>query len=288
MVPALRTLTNMSKSMDYVIQRAEKQQPNNIMKLLKESSGFEGVGKYDVHQVMEEKYVDCWSLPIVNLTTIAISLPEIQKDIVERLLRSVSEGLTYVRHVEETLNTSDEYVIIQKATETLWLEVEIYQRWLGNKLLKPAQQFNTPKEIVQWFSDIANNMVTKAESKNKESSAICMSAFANSMYRITQTILISHRANIDEASQKELFGQLSSMISCILAACLANLPQVITTKCHTSVIEKREASVHTVAQLLGETMHIMNSLQDRQLPSLNHDELPFIVKWWACFLQPSP
>ncbi|CAH1452455.1 unnamed protein product [Lactuca virosa] len=100
------------------------------------------------------------------------------------------------------------------------------------------------------------------------------------MYRITETILLSYYSNIDEVSQEELFAQLSSMIADILAACLTNLPQVIAMKCHTSFIEKREASVQVAAQLLGKTTQIINILQDRELPSLNDtDQLAFIDKW---------
>ncbi|KAI3731247.1 hypothetical protein L1987_62435 [Smallanthus sonchifolius] len=289
-----RTLKSISKSVNRVIQKAKKQQPNNLMKLLEECSGFEGVGKYDVHQVPslpEEKYVDCWSLPVVTLTTIAISLPNVQKDMVDGLLRSVSEGLTYVTLVEETLNATDEFVIIQNAARRLWLEVEVYHKWLGNKLQNPSHQVNPAREIVQWFSDTAKNMVTEVENKNIEGSnddSLYISVSAKSMYRITQTILVSYHDNIDQISQEDLFVQISSMISHMLAACLTNLPQVIAMKCHTNVIEKREASVHTAAQLLGETMHIINNLQDRQLPNLKPDELPFIDKWRDLFLHPSP
>ncbi|XP_076913049.1 uncharacterized protein LOC143571538 [Bidens hawaiensis] len=292
MEPAQRTLTRMLNCMNHLLQRAEKQQPNNLMKLLQESSCFEGVGKYDVHQVPEEKYMDCWSLPVVTLTSIAISLPNIQKNKVDRLLRSVSEGLTYAKHVEETLNASDEYVAIQKVSRKLWLEVEVYHKWLGNKLPIPTHQFNTPKEIIQWFGDTAKNMVTEVESKNMKGSddgSLYTSVSANSMYRITQTILLSHHVDIDQVSQEQLFVQLSSviLISQILAACLTNLPRVIAMKCHTSVIEKREESVHTAAQVLGETMQIINSLQDRELPGFNPDELPLIDKWHDWFLHPS-
>ncbi|KAJ0764649.1 hypothetical protein HanPI659440_Chr08g0294521 [Helianthus annuus] len=291
---AERTWTGISKSVNHVIQKAEKRKPNNLMKLLEESSGFEGAGKYDMHQIpplTEEKHAHCWSLPVVTLTAIAISLPNIQNKMVDGLLGSVREGLTYVKHVEETLNASDGYVSIQKAARTLWLEVDVYHKWLGNKLQNPAHQVYTTKEIVQWFSDTAKNIITDVESKNQkgsDDSSIHMLVSANSMYRITQTILVSHHANIDQVSQEDLFVQLSSIISDILAACLTNLPRVITMKCHTSVIEKREESVHAAAQLLGETMQIINILQDRELPSLSPDELAFIDKWRDCFLQISP
>ncbi|XP_076953836.1 uncharacterized protein LOC143628037 [Bidens hawaiensis] len=283
-----KTLTCISKSVDCVIKRAEKQQPNNLMKLLEESSGFEEIGKYDVQCIpplTKENYVDCWSLSIVTLTTIAMSFSNIQKTKVDRLLRSVSEGLTYVKHVEEMLNATDEYVTIQKAARTLWLEVDVYHTWLGNKLPNPANKLNTPKETVQWFSDTAEYIVTE-NMKGSDDSSLYTSISANSMYRITQTILASHHADIDQVSQEELFVKLSSVISQILAACLTNLPRVIAMKCLTSVIEKREESVQTAAQLLGETMQIINSLQDRELPSLNPDELPFIDKWRECFLHP--
>ncbi|XP_076905316.1 uncharacterized protein LOC143561045 [Bidens hawaiensis] len=275
---AERTLKSISKSANHAIQKAEKNKPKNLIELLEEYSGFEGVGKYEMYQVIqvppltEEKYVDSWSLPVVTLTAVAISLPNIQKDIVDSLLKSVSEGLTYVTHVMETLNATDEYVSIQKVARTLWLEVEVYHKWLGYKLPNPDLRVNATKEIVQWFSDTAKNIVTKAESKNIKGSddhdkALYMSVSANLMYRITQTILFSYHADIDQISQEELFVQLSSMISHILAACLTNLPRVITMKCHTSAIDKKEDSVHTAARLLGETMDIIDSLQDRVLPS---------------------
>ncbi|KAF5795105.1 hypothetical protein HanXRQr2_Chr08g0335811 [Helianthus annuus] len=62
MVLAQRTLTSISKLVSRFIQKAENQQPNSLMKFLEESSGFEGVGRYDMHQVLplpEEMHVDC-------------------------------------------------------------------------------------------------------------------------------------------------------------------------------------------------------------------------------------
>nr|GFA11100.1 hypothetical protein CTI12_AA298070 [Tanacetum cinerariifolium] len=112
---------------------------------------------------------------------------------------------------------------------------------------------------------------------------------ANSMYSITQTILLFYQdTSTAELRQEVLFARLSSMISGILAACLTNLPQVIAMKCHTSFIEKREASVYATAQLLSETTQIINNLQDRELPSLNPDELSFINKWCDYFRDQFP
>nr|GEW93317.1 reverse transcriptase domain-containing protein [Tanacetum cinerariifolium] len=112
---AERTLKGITKSFNLVIRKAEKQQPENLMKLLEESKAFEGVGKYNNHHIRPlpaEEYLDCWSLPLISLTAIAISLPKILNDIVARLQSSVSEGLTYVTVVEESLNATDDYVSI--------------------------------------------------------------------------------------------------------------------------------------------------------------------------------
>ncbi|PWA96409.1 hypothetical protein CTI12_AA040060 [Artemisia annua] len=279
MEPAERTLKGISKSMNRLIQRAEKKQPKKLINLLEESESFEGIAKFDRHHVpplLPTEYPDCWSLPLVSLTTIATSLPNIQNDIVKSLLISVSEGLHYVILVEETLNATNEYVSIQKAAKMLWLEVEVHHKWLGYKLKDHVPQVNTARNILEWFRDTAKNEteVTSVDIEDSDNNSVCKSLCANSMYRITQKILISYQDTNNEVRQEELFAQLSSMISGILAACLTNLPQVIAMKCHTSSIEKREASVYAAAQLLGETMQIINKLQDRELPSLNPDEFP--------------
>ncbi|PWA60621.1 hypothetical protein CTI12_AA326940 [Artemisia annua] len=289
-----RTLKSISKSANRLIKKAEKQQPSNLVKLLRESKGFEGVGKHDslhIPPLFAQDYPDCWSLPLVTLTAIAISLPKIQNNIVDRLLSSVSEGLAYVTLVEESLNANDEYVSIQKAAKVLWLEVEVSNKWVGVNLKNHAPEVNTAGLILQWFKNTVKNMVTEVQVidiKSANDNSIYQSICANSMYRITESILFSYHTNIDELSQEDLFTELSSMIADILAACLTNLPQVVVTKCHERVIEKRESSVNATVQLLGETTQIINNLQDRELPDLNPAELPFIDKWRDYFNCLSP
>ncbi|GJU58654.1 hypothetical protein Tco_1236420 [Tanacetum coccineum] len=112
-----------------------------LRKLIEVSKGFKGVAKYDslhVPPLSTEQYLDCWSLPLITLTAIAISLPKIQNDIVDRLLRSVSDGLTYVTLVEESLNATDDYARVQKAAKVLWVEVEVSNKWIGNNLKNRA------------------------------------------------------------------------------------------------------------------------------------------------------
>ncbi|XP_023756894.1 uncharacterized protein LOC111905430 [Lactuca sativa] len=280
---AERTLKRISYSFERIIKKAEKQQPYNLMKLVEGYRGFRRAEKFDSHHVLSlllEESPSCWSLPLVTLTTMAISLPNIKKDRVDCLLSGVSEGMVYVTIVEDSLNATDDHVIIQKAAQTLWLEVEIYQKWLGNKLRKPVPLANTAGQILLWLRDTAKNMVTRVESrdtKGQNDSSKFWSISASSMYRITEMILHSNHAHVDKVSPEELFEQLSSMIADIFVACLTNLPQVIAMKCHSSEIEKREASVYAAAQILGETMQILNTIQDSELPSLNPDDLVFIV-----------
>ncbi|XP_023748371.1 uncharacterized protein LOC111896628 [Lactuca sativa] len=290
-----RALKGILKSVNDLIKKAEKQQPKNLMNLLAESQGFEGVKQLDNHHVkslLSEEYLSCWSLPLVTLTAIAMSLTNIQRNTFDSLLSGVSEGLLYVTLVEESTNATDDHVVIQRAAKTLWVEVEIYHKWLGNRLQKPTPQAITTIGILRWLSDTAKSIVTEVGSTDiggRNDKSKFRSISANSMYRITETIMLSYDANlINQLSQEELFGKLSSMIADILAACLTNLPHVIAMKCHTSVIEKREASVQAAAQLLGETTQIINTMQDRELPTLNHDELVFIEKWHAYLKLPFP
>ncbi|KAI3523304.1 hypothetical protein L1887_01365 [Cichorium endivia] len=289
-----RTLKGISKSVNHLMQKAEKQQPQNLMKLLSTSRGFEGVEKFDscrVGSVVLEEYLNCWSLPLVTLTSITMSLPNIQKKKVDCLVGGMSEGLVYVKLVEKNLDAIDDHVSIQKAAQSLWVEVEVYHKWLGHRVSKPKSRVNTPGQILQWLRDTAKDMFDKVENtdiRGRNDNSKYRSICANSMYRITETILLSYNTNIDELSQEELFEKLSSMIADILAACLTNLAHVIAMKCHTSAIEKREASVQAAAQLLGETTQIINNLQIRELPSLNPDELAFIDKWRAYLENPLP
>ncbi|KAK9071319.1 hypothetical protein SSX86_009887 [Deinandra increscens subsp. villosa] len=301
---AERTLEGLSKSVKKLIQKGKTSQPEilNLMQLIEEKStrAFAGVEKFDnidpnrVPYVLSKvKYQDCWRLPVVNLTTIALSLPKVEKNEAESLLMSVREGLEYVTLVEESLNVTDDNLTVQKAAETLWQEVNDYHKWLGNNLQDPSSQVNSPasddgvntpafelqtaREIVEWFRKKAKEVLS-TEGQNDDS--IHKSICAISMYRITKTILLTHHTNSeDKVNQKELFDSLSTTIADIIAACLINLPQVITMKCHVSVIEKREESVKDAAVLLGETTQIIKTLQARVIPVMNPSDLPFIDKW---------
>ncbi|KAM0018085.1 hypothetical protein Hdeb2414_s0027g00695231 [Helianthus debilis subsp. tardiflorus] len=226
---AKRTLEGLSKSVYQLIQNDENREANdNFLKLIEQSStrNFQGVAKFDnidkyhMHHVpfllQKVEYQDCWSLPVVTLTTIAVSLPGIESE-VDNLLNFVREGLRYVTLVEENLNASDDYVNVQDAAKTLWKEVDIDHEWLGHKLQDPSSKGETTRQIVDWYMDKAKNIVY-LEDTSRNDDSIGRSMCANSMYRITKTILITYFTNTDgEVSQRELFDNLSSMITDIIA-----------------------------------------------------------------------
>ncbi|GKD31289.1 hypothetical protein Tco_1242067, partial [Tanacetum coccineum] len=77
------------KSVERSIQNAEKQQPSKLMKLLENFRDFEGVKKFDILLVQSLPgldYPNCWSLPVVTLATIALSLCKIQPSTLKNIL----------------------------------------------------------------------------------------------------------------------------------------------------------------------------------------------------------
>ncbi|GJX80410.1 hypothetical protein Tco_0328559 [Tanacetum coccineum] len=71
----------------------------------------------------------------------------------------LGEGLSYTHLVEESLNISSEYVNIQKATITLWNEVENNCKWLKNSLSNNDFEGKTATKILKWFADKAEEIV---------------------------------------------------------------------------------------------------------------------------------
>ncbi|XP_076956843.1 uncharacterized protein LOC143632151 [Bidens hawaiensis] len=259
---AERTPKGISNSMNHFILKAEKEQNNNLIELLKKSTGFKGVEIFDSDHVqplmLHVELVNSWSLPIVTLTCIAVVLPNILKDTIENLFKSVGKGLSYTHLVEESLNRSREYVNLIKVSMALWHEV-------GNK------------------SEV-NESSTGELVENPSNTLIA----ANSMYRITQTILLRHQSNTELITNKQLFAHLNGMIADVFSACFANIPRVITMRCHESVIDKREASVKVAARLLGKTRKIIERLETLELPNMDEEKMAYTDEWRLYLKQSIP
>ncbi|GJX34454.1 hypothetical protein Tco_0246011 [Tanacetum coccineum] len=291
---AERTLKGISNSMNSFILKAEKVQNIDLLKLLETSTSFDGVEKFDTVQIQplhSVKLVNSWSLAIVTLTCIDVALRRIPKDVVENLVKSVGDGLSYTHLVEESLNVSSEYVNIRKAIINLWHEVENNCKWLKNTLSKNDFEGKTTLEILNWFAGKSKAIVIKI---NKSFNGKMMEKVpeeliaANSMYRIAQTILLRDQSNTEPLSIEQLFAHLNGMIADILSACLTNIPRVITMKCHESMIEKREASVKVAAKLLGKTTKILERLETLELPSMDDDKMAYIDEWRLHFNRSIP
>ncbi|KAJ9550028.1 hypothetical protein OSB04_022571 [Centaurea solstitialis] len=279
------TVKGISNSMNRLIRKVNMEQHNDLLELLRTSTDFDGVEKFDTDQVqslLRVEPVNSWSLPIVTLTCIAVSVPNIRKDRVKRLLKGVGDGLSYTHLVEESLNCGIEYVNVGRATMNLWHEIEDKYKWLGNTIERNANKGKTSMEILQWFVDKARVIVIEIKENTKDELVESLPGnliVANSMYRIAQTILHTYQSNIESISEERLFDLLCCMISDIFSACFTNIPRVIAKNCHESVIEKREASVEAATKLLGRSMEIINNLEARELPSIDQEKMAFIDEW---------
>ncbi|KAL8235459.1 hypothetical protein R6Q59_021559 [Mikania micrantha] len=111
----------------------------------------------------------------------------------------------------------------------------------------------TAKEIVREINGSINGEIV--ENTPKELIA------ANSMYRVTETILFRYESDTEQINEEQLFALL---------------------------IEKREASVKDAAKLLGKTAKIIESLETCDLPSMDPDKMAYIDEWRLYLKQSIP
>ncbi|XP_022865108.1 uncharacterized protein LOC111384988 [Olea europaea var. sylvestris] len=216
-----KTVKNIWNEVDKLIRTGKSQQPKNLIKLQSKSNNFNGVREFDSNHVPSlhsQEPSNCWSLPVVTLTCIAIALPNIPSYRGNQLLRSVGEGLSSLKVIEKALYRNGALVNIRNAADI--------------DLCKSNAQGKTSKETLEELSNVAemtvmqflrytNNLVM-VNPLNWPDRIIA----ANSMYRISRTILLAY----DSYQRDGLFDHLSIMIADILAARLTNLPDVITVR----------------------------------------------------------
>ncbi|KAG8378857.1 hypothetical protein BUALT_Bualt07G0028300 [Buddleja alternifolia] len=288
------TLGNVCKEINYIIQKGKMHKPKSLLNFFYKSRNFNGVKEFDSHQVPSlhpEDLPYCWSLPVVTLTSIALALPNVEKNNTTCLLNSVTEGLSIMKLVDKNFGRKGSLANIRTAANIVWVGVEIYHKWQGKDLHETSLKGKNSKEILEELSNKAEKTVLEFKRDAREShmknplnwptNVIA----ANSMYRISRAILLTRGVESDK-TDGALFEQLSIMIADIMAACFTNLGRVITMRCHSNGIEEMEKSVRKAALLLGETEEVLGLLQQRELPVLlAPDQAAYIEEWRALFQQ---
>ncbi|KAH6770638.1 hypothetical protein C2S52_015441 [Perilla frutescens var. hirtella] len=288
------TLENICNEVDEVIRKGTMRKPKNLLKLLSKSSSFRGVIEFDSYQVPSLHAQDlpyCWSLPVVTLACIALALPNVDKNKSSFLLSSVTEGLRLVKLIDKTLDRKGGIANIRKAADVVWVKVELYHKWQDEDLRETSLKGKNAAEILHELFYKAEKTVLEFQRNARD----CLMKnplnwpanviAANSMYRVTRTVLLNHGGSESHETDEALFEKLSMMIADILAACLTNLAYVITVKCHRNAIEEREKSVRKAALLLGETEEILVLLQQRELPISAPSKAADIEEWRALVKQ---
>ncbi|KAL5979846.1 hypothetical protein ACLOJK_038957 [Asimina triloba] len=229
-----------------------------------ESRGHQGQQSADRE---EKEPSDCWALPLVTLTSIALAIPCAQGDQIKQLLRDgLSEGLKYVRHVDKSLDSQGRLAKVREAADIAWQGAHLYNQWLDVDLAAFATERGGPKNVIERLANKGSSYEAEVESLVKGRGdmksglrwpprALALYSMAN----ICKSILITDsNFIIDDADA--LFKQLHVVISDMLGACLAELPRALYIQCHNSSVEGKEDRVMDAAYLLGEAENILKAL----------------------------
>ncbi|KAG7027439.1 hypothetical protein SDJN02_11452, partial [Cucurbita argyrosperma subsp. argyrosperma] len=273
------------------IQKGQKKKPKILIHLLEGtimSRGFKGVAEFDNLQVPcldSQQPQNCWMLPVVTLTVIATSLPNMNRRLIKHLLRAVNEGLKYIRLIEDHLDTKGDFINLKKAAEIVWLGIDLHHKWLDIDIHKISHHKESPKEVLEQLSNCAKKIYS-AEKKTNQHLCLKLSPSkwpikvlaANCMYRISESMLLKYEKKYGHSSE-QLFTEIEAIIGAIMGACLTNLEKVISTKCSNSAIEKREKSVRKAAYILGKTGNILKLIEKTTLPALDPHQMESIEEW---------
>ncbi|KAH6809464.1 hypothetical protein C2S51_027247 [Perilla frutescens var. frutescens] len=250
------TLRNIFKEMDEIIKKGKNRKPKNLLDLLSKSCNFNGVREFDSSDQVPQQIPYC----------------------------CVTEGLRYMKLIDKLLDKKGQLAKVRAAADAVYVGVELKRKWLDKNLDDIASQGENAEEILEYLIQDSERRVLKLKKDPRYWPRKVIAA--NSMYRVSKTILLNHQGGKSVKTDMELFEKLSIMIADILAACLTNLPRAIIKMCHRDAIEKREKGVRKAAMYLGETEEIIALLQERDLPSvLTTNEAAYIDEWRAKYSQ---
>ncbi|KAL0456933.1 UNVERIFIED_CONTAM: hypothetical protein Slati_1032500 [Sesamum latifolium] len=283
---------SISDEVDEVFEIGRTQRSNSLLQFLSQSHSFNGVIAFDSNQVPSVHYREP---PNCSTGGDTDKQTAIRRESVDGLLSNIRRGLSYAKLIEKCLYNSGDLANIRKAAE-IWTEVELHRKWQGVDLGKLSRESENSKKSLENLATVA--VKTVLDFKRKTGGCLMMSnplnwpdniVSANSMYRISQTILSIYNQSDHHDDQQQadqhLFQLLSDMIADILSACLTNLSRVITIKCHHNAIEERERSVGEAALLLGETEDILELLWRRELPISSDSEQAAYIDGWRSVME---
>ncbi|CAA2992520.1 Hypothetical predicted protein [Olea europaea subsp. europaea] len=275
-------------SINSSIKKGAKHQPRYLIELMENSTSFEGVSKFESDQVSPiicTEPLNCWSLAVATLTSITIALPNVQNEKRNQFLRGVIEGFKYVRLTEKSLDAHKKLVSSTSAADFTWVSVELRRKWLDMDLHKIARISKSSKETLQNLAnrseEILKEFMSRMNGNAMESSVDLPEniVIANSMYKISNSLLLVHEESYNSASDTQVFERFSVIVADIFVACLTNLPHAILEKCNNSAIEKREKIIREATNLIGETQDILKALQKREIPNILPDRSIYIDEW---------
>ncbi|XP_022856526.1 uncharacterized protein LOC111377632 isoform X1 [Olea europaea var. sylvestris] len=203
-----------------------KYQPRYLMELMENSTSFEGVLEFEsdlVSPIILIEPLNCWSLSVATLTSIMISLPNVQNEERNQFLRSVIEGFKYVRLVEKSLDVHKKLLSSTSAADFVWVVVELRHKWLDTDLQKLARVSKSAKETLQNLANKSEAILKDFTSKLNENameSPISLPKnviIANSMYKISNSLLLVYDESYHSASDTQVFERLSVIVADIIA-----------------------------------------------------------------------
>ncbi|KAL6220319.1 hypothetical protein ACLB2K_008075 [Fragaria x ananassa] len=266
-----------------------KEEPENLLKLLQKSTfsqSFKGLAEFDSDQVPSldsEEPPNCWALPVVTLTSIALALSSNNSCSIEMLVDGLNQGLMYINAIDDHLDHKSDLTNTRKAANIVWLQVDLYHTWLDVDLKNLSLLGKSPREVLKELAETAKSRFEESKRKRRDKFGCVMDVSpskwsvkelaSNSMHRICQTLLLN------QTCDDRLFEALVVMISDIVGACLTNSQKVIAMKCFNSKIEEREATVRHAVHTLGKTEMILEIVNKGIPPDLDPQRMGCIDKW---------
>ncbi|XP_043694494.1 uncharacterized protein LOC122645230 [Telopea speciosissima] len=276
-----------------------KNHPCHLIKLLQKRSNaynsvglFKGVLEFDSYLVPPIRTSDCeipappncWTMPVVILTSIANSLGHSNKERMKSLIDTVREGLRFTKFIEDNLEDKS-LISVRDAAEFLWVGMDYCTFFIDinlHKDLSSSQGFSmssSPEEILKKLANAGKGCVLRSKEKLLGVPHVLWPIeviIGYNLYRVCESILLDEEKyqTIDK-----LFDWIEHTIADLLGACLPNLPHALYAECALTNIVEAEERFKKAAYVLGQFQEIIQILRAMNFPELDHDESAYLENW---------